>query len=303
MLLNSLSLHRGASHLLLSNSVKVSAIGSVSQSRTFLNNFRKNKNKKNNKKDDEHQKKEDEMTRQFNTLDAEDKAKTVQKLFKTMGISKQIYIFPDFKFIDYIRHPILVFNAILYKAKDLAQSSLDVFQFRRAKPEHINFSKYREAAIKVFYRVHNGFASNEMSKVYPYVNSNVALVLKKRRANLDQKGYRLDWKVVKFNTIPSARNFQAIPIKFYNSYFISIGYKFDTIQELTVKDMDGKVVSKTTSRVVDNFVFLFNVETGAVVMQGKVPSFKIDEKPLTKTEFGSHSNPQELFKKYADIFA
>lgn len=135
------------------------------------------------KKEDEKTKKDanksSELAENFQNLSYENKMKLVNKLFKSIGIARDLYIFPDFKFSDYILHPISVLRAIMYKTIDISQSFVHVYSFRKAKPDQLRFDLMRQAAIKVFYQVHHSFATNELSKLYPYVNTNVALALKR----------------------------------------------------------------------------------------------------------------------------
>lgn len=299
MMLNRISVQKSTSKLFLTQKTSLSVLGFLNQNRTFMKYF-KSKNKE--EEVTKPAKKKTEQT-DFDALKLQQKNKEISKIFYSLGIVRDIYVFPDFKITDCIIHPIYVLKAIMYKFNDVSQSFLHVFNFKKAKPDQLQFNFFRESAIKVFYQVHHNFATNELSKVIPYVNNNVALALKKRRQNLDKQGYQLEWKVLEFKTTPSARNVTSIPLYAYNCHFISVGYKFDTIQQLTVKDKTGKVISDTTQRVVDNFIFLINTDTGSTVLQGKIPAKKMTDKPMTKTELGSHSNPQELFKKYADIFA
>ena len=300
MLLNRLPTQRGTVSSLLTKNKNWSPLRCFYPTRTLFNS---SKSKKEDEKTKKAANKSSELAENFQNLSYENKMKLVNKLFKSIGIARDLYIFPDFKFSDYILHPISVLRAIMYKTIDISQSFVHVYSFRKAKPDQLRFDLMRQAAIKVFYQVHHSFATNELSKLYPYVNTNVALALKKRRDILNKKGYNLTWKVLEFKTTPTARSATNIPLPTYNSNFISIGYKFDTVQELIVKDNFGKVISSNTQRVVDNFVFLFDTETGSCVLQGKVPPKGMNERPLTKAQLGSHADPQVLFKKYADIFA
>ncbi|KAL6931493.1 uncharacterized protein HGUI_02228 [Hanseniaspora guilliermondii] len=300
MLLNRLTNQKGNLSFLLTKNKNWNTLGCFNPTRNL---FGSSKSKKEEVKSNKSEKKNLDVTENFQNLPYEQRIKVVNKLFKSIGIARDIYIFPDFKLTDYFLHPIAFLKAIMYKAMDISQSFVYVYSFRKAMPGQLRFNLMRQAAIKIFYQVHHSFAENELSKLYPYVNTNVALALKKRRDILNKKGYNLSWKVLEFKTTPTARNATAIPLPTYKSHFISIGYKFDTVQELIVKDDFGKVISSKTQRIVDNFVFLFDTETGGCVLQGKIPAKKINEKPLTKAQLGSHANPQDLFKKYADIFA
>lgn len=222
---------------------------------------------------------------------------------KTYGVITRTYIKPKVGLLTFIKHPLLSLQAIKDRLMTIGMDTLQVALFKRSATTKLQFEQYRQLAMKTYVKVNSAFAKDLLNQAHPYCSTWVSLALTKRRENINKKNLSLDWKLVKFNTIPSIYSFKIIQVPEKPMELISVIYKFDTMQHLTINNKDsGKIINDKEQRVIDYYSFLIDTFNGEVYLQGKLPVNKLEERREKITTLSQQTIKANCIK-YADIYA
>lgn len=300
----------GAKRLTLSTPVNVNPLLLNNNSkRFFLTKYKENK--KQQKKEEAEKNAREEKQLEEKALktfkdESNDTAKIDQQYLqmkKTYGVITRTFIKPELSLLTFIKHPILSFQAIKDRLMTIGMDTLQVALFKRSATTKLQFENYRQLAMKTYVKVNSAFAKDELNQAHPYCSTWVSLALSKRRQKINEKDLQLDWKLIKFNKIPAIYSFKIIQVPEKPMELISVIYKFDTLQNLTIKNKKtGELINDKQQRVVDYYSFLIDTFNGEIYLQGKLPVNKLGERREKITTLSQHEIKSNCIK-YSDIYA
>ncbi|XBW36417.1 hypothetical protein QEN19_001996 [Hanseniaspora menglaensis] len=222
---------------------------------------------------------------------------------KTYGVITRTYIKPELTLKTLFTSPILSLKAIKDRLMTIGMDTLQVALFKRSATTKLQFEKYRQMAMKTYVKVNTAFSKDELNQAHPYCSTWVSLALTKRREKINEKNLQLDWKLVKFNKIPAIYSFKIIQVPEKPMELISVVYKFDTLQNLTIKNKKtGELVNDKQQRVVDYYSFLIDTFNGEIYLQGKLPVNKLTERREKITNLSQQDIKANCIR-YSDIYA